>query len=190
MGGPDIEGATSGMKQSWVGVIAASAFGLSSAPSFASTIYAPMTLTPVIEGISEGYRGGSSSENFSLGVGVLAGLPLGNQVRLELGGTYHRGAEEVPSLQVPLYVRVSVSRTFSVGLGPFFSFPLDDVDPERGLTTDFGVSTGLGFLIPLSEKTGIRIDGRYLYGTKNLAVDKAESLKTSAFQALVGLELR
>src|SRR6185437_5366297 len=92
-------------------------------------------------------------------------------------------------LQVPVLLRVRLMPMFYLGVGGF---------GERGIGTpsngsfpklaDFGVEGSLGFQLPLTDATRLRLEGRYLYGLTNFDTSgDGGSIEARDVQVVVGI---
>jgi hypothetical protein len=139
--------------------------------------------------------------NWAFGGGLLFGIGLTQALQLEVGGIYNRrdfdatdtggapggietGEADYREIQVPGLLRWWLGKDFSVGVGGYYSFALDEGDEN-----DAGLTGSLGLFVPFSNEWGLRLDARYNYGLADLA-DGPGTQKASMMQGLAGLEFR
>lgn len=156
-------------------------------------------------------QGLSSDRKF--GWGLAAGLdsPMGPvslaisamYVRriFEIGNSTLRIEREVPTLFVPLELRLWLGNAFYVGGGVFGSIRVGDQKDKilSGSNTLFSFSSGqrndfeygfaaaAGLTIPIYERTGIALEGKYLYGLKDAAKDSTYEEKIRDLAFIAGL---
>ncbi|NCN40287.1 PorT family protein [bacterium] len=145
-----------------------------------------------------GYQGGLGLE-FSLGVASVAADVLFAQ----RGSFNTLTTSKWKTILVPVQAKFSLIPLLSLGLGGYFSTALGDISTESnlgvstGTTTfaaanlsksDFGAVASVGISLPLGVTT-LSVEGRYLYGMKNLQTNATgdASTKMSAFDMLVGV---
>jgi hypothetical protein len=184
----------SGFTTSIVGVGDYSKIGASNAPT--SGTYSGINVT----NISTSY-----SAKLGLGGGLLFTNMLSPRLGFELGGLYITRKTDVTTsftalglsqgststtttryIQIPILMRVRLTRGISVGGGGYFAEGVGSVDPTIK-KTDYGLVGSLALHFPIGHTTAFLIDGRYNLGLKN--VDNSGSgadLKYRDYQLLVG----
>ena len=147
-----------------------------------------------------------------LGGGGLVDIWFAHRTSLEVGVLYLKAKQEATIsgfdttteftvIQVPILVRFHLMRYLSIGVGGYVAREQGDVAytaTSGGTTTsgtsaytntktDYGAEASLGLKIPMGMMSSILIDGRYIYGMKDLDPSINGKVNTRAFQLLAGL---
>lgn len=184
----------SGFTTSIVGVGDFSKISASNAPTSGTYGGVP------VSNISTSYSG-----KLGLGGGLLFTNMLSPRMGFELGGLYITRKTDVTTtytvlglsqgststttthyLQIPLLMRVRLTRGISVGAGGYFAEGVGSVDPSIK-KSDYGLVGSLGLHFPIDHSTAFLIDGRYNAGLANIDnTGSGADLKYRDFQVLVG----
>ena len=130
------------------------------------------------------YRAGLVAE-----LNLFEGLALQPELLYSTQGATYKNAlgditNEVGYLSIPIIIKINLSKSISLELGPQASFLLsekDNVDLSKSNTFDFGVAGGLGLKVTKS----IFLQARYGLGLTEIS--KEAQTKNSVIQVSAGL---
>jgi hypothetical protein len=158
-----------------------------------------------------------SSSKPGWGLGLLGEIFFAKApVTLELGLLFAHRKNEFSSpattntqtadwLMMPFAAKLRFAKLFSVGVGPYLAYRLNDIANQvttNGTTTssdipaddyrfDVGGFVSAGVIFPMrvgdEQSVGLMIEGRYLYGFKSISVNDVD-FKSRDIQVLVGLQ--
>ena len=137
-------------------------------------------------------QGIDSNRKLGWGGGLLFDAPLANALSLGLGALYIerkfqigtgsvRLERKVPTVFVPLEVKLWFANVLSIGAGVFGAAKVGDVTDTAvvgsgGLastsasdheTIEYGLTASADLLLPVAERTGVIVGARYFRGLKN-----------------------
>lgn len=193
--------------------------GFALAPAHANTSLSVAAIGNVADGrVPEQIEAGSgvsieADRRFSYGVGVLVGSQVASTVGVETGALlinrrFQYGSDSFNftqsqcQLQIPILARLSLGQIFSIGAGPFVSFPMGGVRNSYTIgnststpfeidrkVTELGLQAAASFALPIAPATHIFLEGRYAYGMTALNSDDGTYANTNDLSTLLGLRM-
>lgn len=109
-------------------------------------------------------------------------------------------AINLPTLEIPLLVRITAIPFLSLGAGGYYAYKIGDATTEGTAipllytplnfnSHDFGLCAAAGFQLPLGP-IALMTEARFLFGLTDLDPDPIGELKTRNVQLLAGVILR
>ena len=166
---------------------------------------------PAVAGVTSGY-------GTSYGFGALARMMVFPMFQGEVGAIYlnRKNSSTVTILgtpfsmdtsqkeiQIPVLLRFTALPMFSIGAGGFYSVAMGDPsvsisDPtlqaavnataSSAVKGNYGLAGSIAFNMPILPTVSVLVDGRYLYGLKNLAASTSTDKETTTdLQVLAGV---
>ncbi len=149
------------------------------------------------ESFGIGYQGGLGLE---IGAGIVS---IGADILFAQRGDFQViQSREWKTILVPVQAKFALIPLLNIGLGGYFSTGIGSVTSKNALgvetgsasfdaaslsKSDYGAVASVGLSLPLGVTT-LSVEGRYLYGLKNILANATgdASTKMSAFDMLVG----
>jgi hypothetical protein len=149
----------------------------------------------------------------SVGIGASFGIEFLDKFAVEPGvfylarsfllgpSTSSQTEYNLTTIQFPIIFRFWAHRSFSIGAGPYLAHGIQKVrvtPAGQGSNTfaftdlnwapdDIGAVGSIKYRAPLNEILNLVIEGRYLYGLKNIDLSEGGNLRFRDLQGLVGI---
>jgi|GEM_PF-5085330 len=133
------------------------------------------------------------------GFGVEAGLSLLNRKRV-YGNDLFKVSQNQWNLRVPVLAKLYVAKIISIGVGPYFSTPIGNVestfqvgdssspdfDTDNSGRAELGGMLAAAVNLPISNGSYFFFEARYLRGMTDLAGEDNNSSYTDDIESLIG----
>ena len=153
----------------------------------------------------------NTNNKFGFGLAVLFGQPIHTGLgietgalfidrRFQYGDTAYNFTQTQWTMQIPVIVRMSLGELFSVGAGPYVSFPIGKVQNSFTLgdstvtpfsydrkNFELGLTGVVTVNIPTGQHFSAFVEARYTYGLTSLDHADNQIAKTNDLSALAGI---
>ncbi len=209
------------LSRSWVPASLFTAIALIGAPTVASantlTIGGALGMTGAKVASDNGVESDGLTTSRKLGIGGVVSLgmrsgaePIGLELgawylqrKFEIGNNSLRLVRKVPTLFVPVELKLHLADVFSIGAGGFGAFRIGEMEDEvqagnttafsfssdQRKSTEFGWTASMEFVLPLAPTTGLALQARYFGGLSDSSNDGAFNEKIDDFVLMAGIKL-